>query len=71
MFILVERKKAKLLAFLIYLDIIITGDNMITIIRDYFLLFMLYSMIGWVMEVIYVYLTKRKLSDRGFFIGPY
>ena len=44
---------------------------MITIIRDYFLLFMLYSMIGWVMEVIYVYLTKRKLSDRGFFIGPY
>ena len=71
MFILVERKKAKLLAFLIYLDIIITGDNMITIIRDYFLLFMLYSMIGWVMEVIYVYTTKGKLSDRGFFIGPY
>ena len=44
---------------------------MLITIREYFLLFMLYSMLGWLMEVVYALVTKKKLSNRGFLIGPY
>ena len=37
----------------------------------YFLLFMLYSIAGWIMEVIPVGIEKKKFINRGFFIGPY
>ena len=44
---------------------------MYLILRDYFLIFIFYSIIGWIMEVIYAYVTKGKLYNRGFLIGPY
>lgn len=37
----------------------------------YFLLFMIYSISGWLMEVVAVGIEKRKFINRGFFIGPY
>lgn len=37
----------------------------------YFFLFIVYSIIGWILEEIYAYLTKKKIANRGFFIGPY
>ena len=36
----------------------------------YFLLFIIYSFIGWVMEVFYCYFENKKLTNRGFLIGP-
>lgn len=39
--------------------------------REYFLMFMFYSVLGWIIEVIYAYIMKKKISNRGFFIGPY
>ncbi|MGE5455968.1 MAG: putative ABC transporter permease [Ignavibacteriales bacterium] len=37
----------------------------------YFLLFLAYSIIGWVIETIYTAITKREIVNRGFLIGPY
>lgn len=37
----------------------------------YFFLFFLYSVIGWIVEVTYVYINDGKLVNRGFLIGPY
>lgn len=39
-------------------------------IATWFLIFVSYSMIGWVMEVGYNVVAKRKMTNRGFFIGP-
>lgn len=39
-------------------------------IRDYFLFFILYSIIGWTAEVIYAFIYKRKFTNRGFMLGP-
>ena len=36
-----------------------------------FLLFIIYSFLGWLMEVILVLVTQKKLINRGFLIGPY
>ena len=36
-----------------------------------FLLFMIYSTIGYLMEVALVSVQKKKITDRGFLIGPY
>ena len=44
---------------------------MALIIRDYFLLFIFYSIFGWASEVIYAFIMKRKITNRGFMIGPY
>ena len=41
------------------------------IISKYFLLFLLYSFAGWVMETTWVSWCNKKLVDRGFLIGPY
>lgn len=40
------------------------------IIREYFLLFIIYSFIGWFMELIYVGIIDKKITNRGFLIGP-
>ena len=37
----------------------------------YFLLFFIYSVIGWFVEVTYVYIGTKKFVNRGFLIGPY
>lgn len=37
----------------------------------YALLFIIYSMIGWIIEVTYVYIIDKTLVNRGFLIGPY
>lgn len=36
-----------------------------------FLLFIIYSVIGWLIELILVYVDEKKLINRGFFVGPY
>lgn len=38
---------------------------------NYFFLFFLYSIIGWISETTYVAIQEKKLVDRGFLIGPY
>ena len=38
---------------------------------EYFLVFMLYSFIGWSIEVVLTFIDKKKFVDRGFLIGPY
>ena len=40
-------------------------------ISMYFLLFIIYSTIGWCVEVCYTYYYERKFVNRGFLIGPY
>lgn len=37
----------------------------------YFLIFFIYSILGWAMESIYVSILQKKFVDRGFLIGPY
>lgn len=44
---------------------------MIEVLRDYFLFFMMYSFIGWLIEIVDFIIEKHKLVDRGFLIGPY
>ena len=44
---------------------------MIEIIRNYFLLFIIYSFIGWIVELINVFIIEHKIVDRGFLIGQY
>ena len=40
-------------------------------IKIYFFLFLIYSMIGWGMEVILGIIQNKKFVNRGFMIGPY
>lgn len=40
-------------------------------IATYFLLFMVYAIAGWIMEVICKSIEAKKFIDRGFMIGPY
>lgn len=37
----------------------------------YFLLFLIYSFIGWIIEVIVIGIEEKKFINRGFMIGPY
>lgn len=37
----------------------------------YFLLFLIYSFIGWSIEVLVTYINTKKIVDRGFLLGPY
>lgn len=41
------------------------------LISKYFLLFIIYSFAGWVMETLWVSWCNKRLVDRGFLIGPY
>ena len=34
-------------------------------------LFYIYSIVGWMVEIIYIYVRTGKIVDRGFMIGPY
>jgi uncharacterized membrane protein len=38
---------------------------------DYFLYFIIYSMLGWVAEVVFHLYTEKKLINRGFLNGPW
>lgn len=38
--------------------------------RVYFILFLMYSFLGWLMEVLWAFYLERKLVDRGFLVGP-
>ena len=40
-------------------------------VEPYFLLFIIYSMIGWAIEVLLQFIEKKRLINRGFLIGPY
>ncbi len=44
---------------------------MLRIIEEYFLLFTIYSIIGWIVEMINNWFHEKKIVNRGFFIGPY
>lgn len=37
----------------------------------YFLIFLIYSFIGWTIEIILTLVRERKFVDRGFLLGPY
>lgn len=37
----------------------------------YFILFMIYSILGWIMETLWVSRYDKKIVNRGFLIGPY
>lgn len=39
-------------------------------LATWFLLFIIYSAVGWIFEVIVAIFTNRKLTNRGFLIGP-
>ncbi len=39
--------------------------------RNIFLLFLTYSIIGWLIEIINIYFYTKKIANRGFLIGPY
>ncbi|MGI6607818.1 MAG: putative ABC transporter permease [Erysipelotrichaceae bacterium] len=40
-------------------------------VEQLFILFFIYSVIGWVVEVLFVFLESKKIVNRGFLIGPY
>ena len=44
---------------------------MLTQLKLYFLLFIIYSILGWVMEVINALFTLKRFVNRGFLIGSY
>ena len=37
----------------------------------YFILFLIYSFLGWLMEVINSLIKEKKFVNRGFLLGPY
>ena len=41
------------------------------LISKYFLLFIMYSSAGWIVETLWVSWCNKKIVDRGFLIGPY
>lgn len=41
------------------------------LISKYFILFIIYSFAGWIMETLWVSWCNKRLVDRGFLIGPY
>ena len=38
--------------------------------KIWFILFIIYSFIGWIIEIIDIYFETKKLVNRGFLIGP-
>ena len=40
-------------------------------LKTYFLLFMIYSFVGWIIEIINIAILEKKIVNRGFLIGPY
>lgn len=44
---------------------------MLKIFLFYFTCFIIYSIIGWLVETCLIYIQTKKLVDRGFMVGPY
>lgn len=44
---------------------------MLEVLLTYFLLFFIYSVIGWIVESTFVSIQTKKIVNRGFLIGPY
>lgn len=44
---------------------------MVNLFWNYFFLFFIYSVIGWIIETVFVAIKSNKWVDRGFLIGPY
>ena len=42
-----------------------------SIFLNYFFLFFIYSIIGWIVETTYIAIRYKRWVDRGFLIGPY
>ena len=40
-------------------------------VQIYFLLFFMYAVFGWIMEVLNTFRGEKKFINRGFLIGPY
>ena len=40
-------------------------------VEAYFLLFVIYSILGWVIEVVFKLFQYHRFVNRGFLIGPY
>lgn len=40
-------------------------------LSSYFLLFLIYALIGWILEGISIYTEHKRIVNRGFLIGPY
>ena len=40
-------------------------------VKQLFILFMMYSFIGWIIEMIHQMLRDKKTTNRGFLVGPY
>ena len=47
------------------------GEIMLYTIKIYFLLFLIYSFLGWCMEVCCSLVERKKFINRGFLLGPY
>ncbi|MEE3342649.1 MAG: putative ABC transporter permease [Bacilli bacterium] len=45
--------------------------NYLLTFLNYFLIFFIYSFLGWIAETIYTTIIEKKLVNRGFLIGPY
>ena len=45
--------------------------NIILTILNYFLIFFIYSILGWIIESLYVSIRYKKIANRGFLVGPY
>ena len=41
------------------------------VLRNGFLMFMIYSFIGWIIEIVNFIIESKKIVNRGFLIGPY
>lgn len=44
---------------------------MVRLLGEYFIIFLIYSIMGWMYEVIGMIVVDHKLVNRGFLIGPY
>lgn len=47
------------------------GDEFMEMFLYYFLIFFIYSVLGWIAESIFVSVKKKKIVNRGFLVGPY
>lgn len=41
------------------------------VFKKFFSLFIIYSFLGWLMEVVWTFICDKKIINRGFLIGPY
>ena len=60
---------------MLYLDKQMNGGKTLVIfgydVKVYFLLFMIYAILGWIMEVTCKLVQYKRFINRGFLIGPY